>query len=146
MTAPTTPTLSEGFAGLLDTLGLAEYRPDGVGGAVFLHGLPREPHTAVAVTLVQGPPADARNGYDEPGVEYRTRGEPGDAVGPERAAQTIWDALHGVRGVVLPGGARLTRCYAAQAGPVYLGRDEQGRDEWSVMLATEVRRPTPNRR
>lgn len=146
MTGPGAPTLSEQWAALLDDLDLGVWRPAGPGGDVFLGGLPREPRAALAVQSLAGPAADGRNGYDEPTLLVRIRGEPNDYAGAERRAQAVWDALHGLRRRVLPGGVRVERCYAAQAGPLYVGRDEQGCHEWSVQMSTELRRPTPNRR
>lgn len=146
MSSPAPLTVTEEFAALLDELGLGDYRPDTIGGDVFLHGLPREPDSAVVVTTVAGPVADGRNGYNEPMVLYRVRGAPGDGVGPERRAWALFDALHGIGKRRLPGGTRLERCFGSQAGPVALGPDEQGRHEWSVTLSTELRRPTLHRR
>lgn len=146
MTTPPPPTVTQQFAALLGELGLGEYRAAATGGDVFLFGLPRDPAAAVAVTLVGGPEADGRHGYDEPTVLYRVRGAPGDPAGAERRAQAIWDALHGLRKRTLSGGTRLVRCFAAQAGPVFVGVDDQGRAEWSITMSTELRRPTFNRR
>lgn len=145
MSAPVTATITERWCALLDELGLGVWRPGGVGGDVFAHYLPREPAAAVAVELAAGPAADGRHGYDEPIVVVRVRGEPDDAVGAERRAQAVWDRLHGMSKRLLPGGGRVERCFAAQAGPVWVGRDEQGRCEWSVSMNTELRRPTGNR-
>ena len=150
MTAPAPErTLTEGFALLLAEHGLGDYRPDTVGGEVFLGGMPPEPAAAVAVTLYPNTNApDARHGYDDVQVLYRVRGAPGDLLGAERRAQALYDALHGLpRGTELSGtGARVQRFHATSSGPGYAGRDDQGRHELTVMFAVELRRRTPNRR
>lgn len=147
MSAPLVPTITQQWAALLHELGLGTYRPDASGGDVFLGGLPRDPAAALAVTLPgAGSPADGRNGYDEPALLVRVRGEPHDWVGAERRAQAVWDALHGLGKRVLPGGLRVERCFAVAQGPTYVTRDDQSRHEWSVQMSTELRRPSTGRR
>lgn len=147
MTAPES-TVTEGFALLLGPFGLGEYRPRATGGSVFLGGLPRDPVEAVAVTLYGSAAPDAKHGYDVLSVLYRVRGAPNDPAGPERRAQRLYDALHGLpRRTALPGtGAWLQRCHATTSGPVHARRDTQGRHELTVMFTAEIRRPTENRR
>jgi hypothetical protein len=146
VTAPDTPHLVEQWAALLDELGLGTYLPDAAGGSIFLLALPRDPAAVLAVTVVPGPPADGRHGFDEPTILVRVRGAPNDPAGTARRAQQVFDVLHGLGKRTLPGGLRLVRCFAAQAGPVWVGRDEQGRHEWSVSMSTEIRGSTINRR
>lgn len=142
VSAPATP--GEVFAALLHELELGRWDPVGVGGDIFLIALPREPAAALAVQVYGGPAADGRNPYVEPVLLIRVRGEPGDAVGPERRAQGVQDALHGIGKRTLAAGSRLERCFAAQSRPLFVGVDDQGRHEWSCQFSTELRRPTAN--
>lgn len=149
MSAPTSPTVTEGFALLLGEYDLGEYRPSAVGGEVFLGGLPRDPAVAVAVTLYSSSAPDAKHGYDQVSVLYRVRGAEGDPVGAERRAQALYDALHGLpRGTALPGspGVVVQRFHAATSGPVHAGRDDRGRHEFTIMFSVELRRRTQHRR
>lgn len=139
-------TLSEEFALLLGEFGLGDYRPDTAAGTVFAAALPPDPDRAVGVLLYTAPPSDAEHGYDEPIVMFRVRDLPGQPVAAERRAQAVYDALHGLRRRNLPGGTVMLSCHGTQAGPTYVGADDQGRHEWSVMVTAELRRRTANRK
>lgn len=137
-------TLLEEFARLLAERGLGTYS-ELPGGDVFLVELPDLPDLATAVSLYAGPEADARLAYDEPSVQYRCRAPKGDSRVALARAQAIYDALHGLGSRELPGGTWLQLMTGAQSGPIPLGRDQNGRHEWTVNFRTEVQRITANR-
>ncbi|GGM76902.1 hypothetical protein GCM10012275_54490 [Longimycelium tulufanense] len=138
-------TLSEEFAYLLAQLGLGEYRVDGsVGGNIYLAALPQSPDVALAVALYGGSESDSKLGYDEPRVQVRVRGTTDPRIGEQRA-QDVYDALHGLAERWLAGGTLLLSCIGVQAGPIPMGRDGNGRFEYSVNFRAELRRPTINR-
>jgi hypothetical protein len=138
-------TILEEVARLFEELDLGVYRPGGAGGDIFLVAMPDSPDAAVVLSRAAGAESDARLGYDEPVVQIRVRGAAGDAVGPEARAQAIYDAVHGLSGRELPGGTWLVLSVGTQGGPVYAARDANRRDEWTVNVRMELRRPTAHR-
>ncbi|MBA9003733.1 minor capsid protein [Thermomonospora cellulosilytica] len=138
-------TLLEEFARLLELRGLGEYHEDGsAGGSIFLAALPSSPDRCKAIALYGGGDADSRLAYDEPSLQVRCRGTT-DPRTAEADAQQVYDALHGLGMLTLPGGTWLQLMLAKQSGPVYIGRDVNGRHEWTVNLQAEISRPTPHR-
>jgi len=138
-------TLLEEIAGLLEELGLGSYDAQGSGGDIFLAAMPPTPDLAVALTRQAGREADSRLAYDEPVVRVTVRGRPKNAVSAESRAQAIYDAVHGLGNRGLPGGTWLVLSVGTEAGPTYLGRDANDRDEWVVTLRMELHRPTAHR-
>jgi hypothetical protein len=135
-------TLLEEVAELLEELGLGRYAAD---GDVFLVVMPDSPDAAVVLSRQAGRESDARLGYDEPVVRIRVRGAPANATAPEARGQAIYDAVHGLASRRLPGGTWLVSSIGTQAGPVYIGRDANGRDEWEVIVRMELARAGGNR-
>lgn len=139
-------TLLEEWARLLELLGLGAYRVDGAtGGTIFLAALPTSPDEAIAVARYGSGESDSKLPYDEVNLQFRCRGTLEDARKAEATAQAIYDALHGLGPRALPGGTWLQLAVAAQGGPIYIGRDTNGRHEYTVNVRAEMRRTTPNR-
>ena len=139
-------TVTEQLAQLAHDLGLGVYHADGTaGGTVFLTALPDSPDEAVAVARYGGPTSDSKLGYDNVNVQFRVRGTRADVRSGEQTAQAYYDALHGLGERVLSGGGYLQLAVGNQSGPVYMGRDGQGRHEWAVNVNVELRRVTANR-
>ncbi|MFI9387772.1 minor capsid protein [Kutzneria sp. NPDC052558] len=137
-------TVLEEFATLLHELGLGEYRPAG-GGTIFLAAAPDAPDAVLALTRAAGAQADPKLPYDEPVLQVRVRGSAHDPVGPEAAAQAVYDALHGLGNRAMPGGTWLVLGVGTDGGPVYAGRDDNARDLWDVKFRMELHRPVGNR-
>lgn len=135
-------TLLEEFAALLAQRGLGTYEDDG--GTIFLAALPAAPDVAIALARYPGGESDSRLPYDEVNLQIRCRGD-GDPRTAEGAAQAVYDELHGLGMITLPGGTWLQLAVGVQGGPIYIGRDQNGRHEFTVNLRAEVRRPTPHR-
>jgi hypothetical protein len=139
-------TLAEEFAQLLADLGLGTYKADGTaGGTIYLHELPQGPDVALAVSEYGLAEADAKLPYAEPGIQVRVRGDAGDFRTAERLAKQVWDALHGLGGRTLAGGTWLQLALCQQSAPMPLGRDGNGRPEWTVNARCEIEQSTPNR-
>lgn len=135
-------TLLEEFATLLAQRGHGTYEDDG--GTIFLAALPSTPDRCIAVARYAGGESDSRLPYDEVNLQVRVRGT-ADPTTAEGAAQDVYDDLHGLGMLTLPGGTWLQLAVGNQGGPIYIGRDQNGRHEFTVNLRAEVRRPTPHR-
>lgn len=138
-------TLLEEFAQLLADRGLGVFHADGsAGGTIFLAALPTAPDRCKAIATYGGAESSVLLDYDEPRVQIRCRGTK-DPRTAEADAQAVYDALHGLGYFTLPGGTWLQLAVGIQAGPVYIGRDENGRHEYVVNIRAEVSRPSANR-
>jgi hypothetical protein len=138
-------TLLEELAALVEQLGLGTHRADVPGGTIFYPRLPAAPDRCLAIALYGGPPSDPRLPHDAPSVQIRVRGEAADSRIAENDAQQVYDRLHGLEGVTLAGGTWLQHLVGVNSGPVYIGPDENNRDEYTVNFRCEISRPTPNR-
>ncbi|MGH3323261.1 MAG: minor capsid protein [Streptomyces sp.] len=139
-------TILEEFAALLELRALGTFKEDGsAGGTIFLAALPTTPDDAIAVARYGGPESDSRLPYDELALQIRVRGKANDARTAETKAQAVYDGLHGLGMLTLPGGTWLQLAIAAQGGPIYIGRDDNGRHEYTVNVRAEVSRPTTHR-
>ncbi|MGH2820562.1 MAG: minor capsid protein [Actinomycetota bacterium] len=138
-------TLLEEFAQLLHDRALGVFHADGAaGGTIFLAALPTSPDRCKAVALYGGVESDSRLDYDEPRLQVRCRGGT-DPRQAETDAQAVYDVLHGLGRVTLAGGTWLQLAVGIQAGPAYIGRDQNGRHEYVVNVRAEISRPTLNR-
>lgn len=138
-------TLLEELAQLLADLGLGTYTPTGTGGTIYLATLPTSPDRAMAIALYGGGESDARHSHDAPSVQVRCRGTATDARTAETDAQAVYDTLHGLQAQTLAGGTWLRHLVGVNGGPVYIGRDGNGRHEYTINFRAEISRPTPNR-
>lgn len=139
-------TILEEFAQLTHDLNLGTYHADGAaGGTVFLLTLPAAPDEAIAIARYGGSESDSLNPWDEVGIQFRIRGPAVDARTAETKAQALYDALHGIGYRALPGGTWLQLAIATGGGPIYIGRDTNGRHEFTVNLRCELQRTTANR-
>lgn len=125
----------QAFASYCQSTGLGT-----VGQTIFINYLPDQPGAPAAATLVQtaGRPGDVSYRWDTVGVQVLVRGQPAAA---QTLAQQYYDALSALQRTAI-GGWYLVDCQPQQSGPVYLGRDEAGLDEYSVNFLVTVRNPT----
>lgn len=139
-------TVTEQVCQLLHDLALGVYKVDGTaGGTIFETVLPDAPDEALAVARYPGPTSDSKLGYDSVNAQVRVRGSRADVRTGEAKAQAVYDAVHGLGERPLTGGGYLQLAVGNQSGPVYMGRDQNGRHEWAVNFQLELRRPTANR-
>ena len=126
------------IAAFLDTEGMGVYDPTGITGNVFICTMPATPDTAIAVYPRPGLAADGKLKYDTPGVQIVARGTQDPTVG-EQLATDIYNALHGFHdGVFVAGGVYIVNCLGLQSGPNHLGRDDNGRHEYSLNFQITV--------
>lgn len=137
-------TLIEEICRLLHELGLGTYDEAG-GGNIFHLRLPDTPDEALAVARYAGGESDSKLGIDQANIQIRVRGTRNDSRTGETRAQVVYDALHGLGSRTLPGGTWCSLVVANQAGPVYLSRDQNDRDEWAVNARFDLARTTANR-
>lgn len=136
----------EEFAQLLEDLGLGAYNADGAaGGKVFLAAAPSTPDRCITIARYGAGEADSLNPWDEINLQFRLRGTAADARTAENDAQALYDALHGLGPRYLAGGTWLQLAVGQAGGPVYIGRDSNGRHEYTVNLRCELQRTTANR-
>jgi hypothetical protein len=114
---------------------------EGPGGNIFIDDLPDAPNEAVGVYTQGGPEADSKNYFDEPHVQIIVRGDSGAVWAPAMCA-TLYSALHGLNGIVLPSGAYLVSCVGVQSSPTRLGPDSSGRYRYSMNFRLEVENAT----
>lgn len=122
----------------LDSLGLVTY--DGPGWDVAIDTMPDSPSQVVAITGYGGPQTHAGRGWDRPSIQIRVRGTQDPRVSRGRC-QAIYDALHGLSNVELPGPLWVTNCVAITSSPQAMGMDANNRHEHVVSFELEVRNP-----
>jgi len=128
--------------------GLVAFDEAGTAGNCFLNNLPAQPNLAVMIKQTGGNPVEAGGsiGYDEPTLQLLVRSSRDPRPGA-LLAQSLYDEMVGLRGVLDPAGENLTlvRCLAAQSAPVHVGTDENERHLYSINLALHVRHVTQHR-
>lgn len=134
MTAP--PDLLDGLGRWAAERGHGVYRPDTayVDGevAIVLGDVVPTPDDMLAIRpYPSGPEPDSRLPYDEPYVQWRIRGGPGESLSRARALALRAD-LHGAGPLTLPGGLLVMSIIVTHPGVVPLGRDDAGRYEHTV--------------
>lgn len=114
-----------------------------IGNDMFIGYLPDTPATAVVLTAYGGPSADPKHPWgDEHRMQARVRGP---APASMTKAEQIIRQLHALAGIQL-GDWHVVDCVALQASPIYIGRDGQGRDEYTVNFAITAAGPNPGHR
>lgn len=135
--------LATAVAEHLDQLGLVDYQPSGAGGDVFIDVLPSTPDEAVSLRVYGGGEPDPVHPYDRPRLQAWVRGTRDPRTAQDRS-HAIYDALHGLSSIELPGGLWAVSCFA-QAQPAFVSVDENQRVRYSTNFLWEVRNPTANR-
>lgn len=134
--------LLDGLARHLQGQGLVAYEPDVAGGDCFFEEMPPEPDECVVLTLYGGPEPDSQSGYSDPRLQVRTRG---DRQASRDRAEAIFNELEGLGEIDLPDGTHLFLCFALQAVPASMGKDENNRHEHSCNYQLSVRALTKHR-
>lgn len=131
-------TLLEEFQQLPAVLGLAL-------GPGFVARMPTAPDRCFVVARYGGPESSLALPYDEPSIQYRLRGPATDVRVAEADAELLYDALHGLGEITLPGGTWLQLAVGVQSGPIFIGQDANGRCEYTVNLRCDISRTSSNR-
>jgi hypothetical protein len=108
-----------------------------VGTNLFVGHLPQEPDTALAIFPTGGFPADGTYPLDEPTFQLRSRSLDW-ATGYGLLTQAYTE-LHGLHHTTLDG-HWVVNCLGLQSAPTGIGRDEAGREEFTINFRLEVRR------
>lgn len=136
----------EQIASYLDELGIGVYDTIGVSGNIFLEHLPDNPDIAIALYSSGGSPADSKLNYDLVAVQIMVRGGL-DATQAQSLAQGIYDEIHGFEGALFVGGGDwIVSCLGIQSHPVLLGKDANGRFEYSLNFDIEFQNNDSRRR
>lgn len=115
------------------------------GGNVFEQDWPNEPDLAVQINSAGGPEPSAKRPSDDRNVQLIFRANPEDPTGATDLWQRVFDYLHALRRVTLPGGDILVWALVQQAEPIRLGADENGRQRFSMNLVCRVQHVSGHR-
>lgn len=135
--------LLEAVAQYLHDRGLGVYDPLGeveaADWSIFLEAEPPAPQ--LSITLYQrttvGAGDSANPEYEDPRIVVQVRGVEDPRVSRDRA-QAIYDALHGLGMVTLPGGLWLQLAYGDPAGVSAAGPDSLGRHTHRADLTLSI--------
>ncbi|MFB4276041.1 minor capsid protein [Nonomuraea sp. MTCD27] len=131
-------TLLQEFQQLPAVLGLAL-------GPGFVARMPGNPDRCFVVARYGGPESRLADNYDEPRIQFRLRGPSTDVSVAEADAELVYNALNGLQDLTLPGGTWLSLMVGVQAGPIFIGQDQNSRPEYTVNFRCEISRPALNR-
>tara|TARA_R100000781_G_C4068686_1_gene123705 strand:- start:676 stop:1092 length:417 start_codon:yes stop_codon:yes gene_type:complete len=115
----------------------------GVTGNVFISTMPSSPDTVVMVSEYGGV-VDDKNPYSDINVQVRVRGNK-DPRTSYNIAKEIFDELQGLTNTTLISSGKRVVKVVAQNTPIDIGRDDNGRHEWTVNFQIEVRDSGTNR-
>lgn len=131
--------IDEQLALYLQSKGLGTFDPTGVTGDMFIGLLPETPDGALAIFPTGGFQADSKLGYSMPTLQIVVRGTM-DPRPAQQRAQAVYDALHGVRNrSFTDGGTWVVSCLGMQSAPTHIGRDDNGRHEYSLNFRLELK-------
>lgn len=119
-----------------DNITSCSFDTTGVTGNVFISVMPASPDTCVMVSEYGGV-ADDKNPFSDINVQVRVRGTKDPRVS-YNIAKEIFDELLGLTNTTLiSSGSRVIKVIA-QNTPIDIGRDDNGRHEWTVNFQIEV--------
>ena len=126
-----------------DNITNCSFDSTGVTGNVFISTMPSSPDTVVMVSEYGGT-VDDKNPFSDINVQARVRGTKDPRVS-YNIAKEIFDELQGLTNTTLiSSGSRVIKV-VAQNTPIDIGRDDNGRHEWTVNFNIEVRDIGTNR-
>jgi hypothetical protein len=122
--------LTAEFAEYLDLEGVGTYDATGATGDIFVETLPESPDECIALYTRSGPASSGPSQMDIRGLQVLVRGTQ-DPRGAGERAQSIYDLLHNLHASTV-GNTYVYNCLGTQGGPVHIGRDANGRHEYSI--------------
>lgn len=126
-----------------DNITNCSFDTSGVTGNVFISTMPSSPDTVVMVSEYGGT-VDDKNPFSDINVQARVRGTKDPRVS-YNIAKEIFDELQGLTNTTLiSSGSRVIKV-VAQNTPIDIGRDDNGRHEWTINFNIEVRDIGTNR-
>lgn len=126
-----------------DNITNCSFDTSGVTGNVFISTMPSSPDTVVMVSEYGGT-VDDKNPFSDINVQARVRGTKDPRVS-YNIAKEIFDELQGLTNTTLiSSGSRVVKV-VAQNTPIDIGRDDNGRHEWTINFNIEVRDIGTNR-
>lgn len=126
-----------------DNITNCSFDTSGVTGNVFISTMPSSPDTVVMVSEYGGT-VDDKNPFSDINVQARVRGTRDPRVS-YNIAKEIFDELQGLTNTTLiSSGSRVIKV-VAQNTPIDIGRDDNGRHEWTINFNIEVRDIGTNR-
>ncbi|MGI5444145.1 minor capsid protein [Streptomyces sp. CA-243310] len=128
--------LLDSLARYLAATGLLTYDPAGRTGDTFVEAMPPAPDRAVALSLYDAGPPEARDDTEQRRLQVRVRGTADPRVSRNRA-EALCRALHGRTDVALADGSTLILA-AARGTPAPMGTDPAGRHEHVVNFDLDV--------
>lgn len=127
------------MAQYLHNQSILDYDTTGITGHTFISVLPSSPDIAVALYARGGSPSDSKLGYQAPSIQIIVRGGQDPREG-YLLADSIYHEVHGFRNnSFIPGGRWIVSCLGAQSGPIHLGRDTNGRHEYSLNFNLDIK-------
>ena len=126
-----------------DNITNCSFDTSGVTGNVFISTMPSSPDTVVMVSEYGGT-VDDKNPFSDINVQARVRGTKDPRVG-YNIAKEIFDELQGLTNTTLISSGSSVIKVVAQNTPIDIGRDDNGRHEWTVNFNIEVRDIGTNR-
>lgn len=135
-----------GLIGYLQQLELLTWSPNGVypasAAGAFLLRVPTSPDRLAVFSPYQVSD-DPDQAMSTIGVQVRTRWAGSDARAVLNYSGAIFDELHGLGPVTLPGGVRVSQCLRRSS--VSMGQDSSQRWSWADNYYVDVDRPSSNR-
>jgi hypothetical protein len=123
---------------------LGKFDETGVSGNIFVMSIPATPDTIISIYPSGGTSGDFKLAYDRPRIQIIVRGTKDPRVGYE-LANKIYDKLHGMYNCTfVPNGTHIVLCEGVQT-PIHIGKDSNGRHEFSLNFDLEVLNQTENR-
>ncbi|PKM78537.1 MAG: hypothetical protein CVU90_02020 [Firmicutes bacterium HGW-Firmicutes-15] len=130
-------TLIEQIAYYLHENNIGIFDPTGVTGNIFLATVPDKPDQCIAIFPAGGTQSNGKLAYDNPNIQIWIRGSNNPITGMVKA-QDIYDLLHGFyQSRFYPDGNYILDCLGQQSAPISIGKDSQGRFEFSLNFKIE---------
>lgn len=126
--------LTAEIAAYIASLGIGTFSD--TGGDIFLAGLPDTPDECIYIRSTGGPQSYSGLPFDNPTVQIIVRGE--NLTATEGKAQAIYNALHGYTGRLTEDGRWIVSCLGMQSAPADIGKDQNGRIEYSLNFELKV--------
>ena len=112
--------------------GYGVWDPTGPNGNIFVENMPDTADNAIALISSGGSPPDVGGLVSRPTIQVLVRGNR-SADETFTLAAAILAQLHGHHDTrLVVGGTRIMLCRARQSEPIFLGRDANGRFDYSI--------------